>query len=193
MTTKKQKEERKVFYYQEDKPVTAAGILFIKEETKEVLVQRLPKEDGFIYTDFGGKIDMSDESVMDTISRELGEEINYGIYLKKDKIYLDEKSLKEIIENNTKNQLYIPFAKYLLTFTQFDSKILALNMKIIGEKEKLDDIQRTVQWISYDEFISAHFDHKLHPRLWNKSIIEYLGYKSDEEVIVKKLTKFAFK
>ena len=63
-TTKKIVEERKVFYYkdEEDKPIYAAGVLFVRNNKSEVLVQKLPKEDSdFQYTDFGGKNDQIDE------------------------------------------------------------------------------------------------------------------------------------
>ena len=68
-------------------------------------------------------------------------------------------------------------------------------MKIIGKKENLDNIERTVEWITADEFINSHFEHRLHPRLWGRNILEFLGYtgtNKDEEICIKKLTKFAF-
>lgn len=199
MATKKAKEERKSFYYGEgtDKPIYAGGILLVRNNKKEVLVQRLPKENGFIYTDFGGKIDFIDKNIHDTIIRELVEEINYGIFNKEDNEYLDEITIREFIEKNILQQFYIPTAKYLLLFVNFDESKLGLDMSKIGNKEELDKIERTVEWITSEEFINSHFEHHLHPRIWGKNILEFMGYDGhhhiQEEIIVKKLTKFAFK
>ena len=83
--------KRKCFYYNNDieKPILAAGVLFVKEENgnKYVLIQKKQDE----YSDFGGKIDEKDQTAVETIARELGEELNYGIYdsTKPEKIYLD--------------------------------------------------------------------------------------------------------
>ena len=74
--------ERKVFYFENDKekPILAAGILFVKEEdgNKFVLMQKVIKDDKQEqYSDFGGKIDKEDKTLIGTIARELGEELNY--------------------------------------------------------------------------------------------------------------------
>ena len=95
--------KRKCFYYNNDieKPILAAGVLFVKEENgnKYVLIQKKQDE----YSDFGGKIDEKDQTAVETIARELGEELNYGIYdsTKPEKIYLDNiKDLKKLIQEN---------------------------------------------------------------------------------------------
>ena len=79
--------ERKCFYYEEntEKPILAAGVLFIKEENgkKYVLMQKvIEKNKSDQYSDFGGKIDLKDDIIVDTVSRELGEELNWGLYEK---------------------------------------------------------------------------------------------------------------
>ena len=79
--------KRKCFYYEEntEKPILAAGVLFIKEENgkKYVLMQKvIEKDKPDQYSDFGGKIDLKDDIIIDTISRELGEELNWGLYEK---------------------------------------------------------------------------------------------------------------
>ncbi len=201
MTSKasKIKEERKAFYYEDDreKPILAAGVLLVKNN--EVLVQKLPKDDSFQFSDFGGKVDMTDISILETLSRELSEEINCGIYLKKNKVYLHELELREMIEKNMVKQIYAPNCKYLVAFVNFDEKKYGLDMEKIGNKEDHDNIERTVQWITGEQFINSHFEHHLHPRLWGKPILEFFGYdgqhkiKEEEEVIVTKLKKFAFK
>ena len=69
--------KRKCFYYEDsnEKPILAAGVLFIKEENgkKFVLMQKKTEKDKQDeYSDFGGKIDIDDNIVVDTIARELG-------------------------------------------------------------------------------------------------------------------------
>lgn len=193
-------EERKIFYYhdEKDKPIYAAGILFVRNNKSEVLIQKLPKDDGdFQYTDFGGKNDLTDETVMDTISRELGEEINYGIFTNSNKEFLDNKQIKKIIQDEYLEDFYIPYSKYMLSVVNFNDRKLGLDMELIGLQETLDNIKRSVQWITAKEFINAHFEHHLHPRLWGKHILEFLGYdghfQPKEDTIIKKPTKFAFK
>lgn len=78
--TKKQKIERKVFYYKNDKKmeIKAGGVLFIRgKDNKEVLIQKVFEMDGKLrYSDFGGKTDNDDSTIDITIARELHEESN---------------------------------------------------------------------------------------------------------------------
>ena len=106
--------ERKCFYYEEntEKPILAAGVLFIKEENgkKYILMQKvIEKDKPDKYEDFGGKIDLKDDIIVDTISRELGEELNWGLYekVKKKNIYLDTtEKLKNLILENIVKLIY---------------------------------------------------------------------------------------
>lgn len=184
--------ERKVFYYEDniEKPILAAGILLFKEDTKEVLVQKLPKDDTYQFSDFGGKIDMEDKNVIESIARELWEEINGGICRKKNGKMCDLNGLKKLIHGGIKKKLYFPNAKYFLIFVSFNENKYELNMDKIGEKEETDQITRNVVWIPYQEFIDSHFSHNLHPRLWGKSVLEFFGYEG--EIIPQQIKKFAF-
>ena len=134
-----QNKSRKVFYFEnnKEKPILAAGILFVKEVDGKVhiLVQNVEEEGGKRrYSDFGGKIDLDDKTLIQTVARELGEELNYGIYeiRRGNNIYLDNAGLKKIIQQNMLKSFYQPIAKYFVIFAKFDDN-LNLDMEKIGE------------------------------------------------------------
>jgi len=191
ITTQKGKDgepnkERKCFYFDNDteKPILAAGVLFVKEEKgkKYVLMQKKKeKQKQDEYSDFGGKIDLKDQTTVETIARELGEELNYGIYDSK-KIYLDNiKDLKNLIQENIIKSVYQERAKYFVIIAQLPENI-SLDFAIIGDSEKLDKINRTVEWISYDDFMklyngSRKNPNQIHPRLWGRQILGFFSPK----------------
>lgn len=194
---------RKVFYFEDDKekPILAAGVLFVRDDTngrKEVLVQKVKKEDGsFVFSDFGGKVDLDDNTPIQAMARELGEEINYSIYSKNRKTFLDDEALKKILQKNIIQKIYLPVAKYFLIFAKFDDN-LDIDMEKTGTKESHDNIERTVEWIRADQFIQNYFDQKLHPRLWSRQVLSFLGYEGPEPQLPNRTKvnvpkKFAFK
>ena len=175
--------KRKCFYYDNntEKPILAAGVLFVKGEKgkKYVLMQKKKeKEKQDEYSDFGGNIYLKDQTTVETIARELGEELNYGIYdsKKQDKIYLDNiKDLKNLIQENIIKTVYQERAKYFVIIAQLPEHI-SLDFDRIGDFEKLDEINRTVEWVSYDEFMklydgSKKIPNQIHPRLWGRQIL----------------------
>jgi len=177
--------QRKCFYYDNniENPILAAGILFVKEENgkKYVLMQKKKeKEKQDEYSDFGGKIDLNDQTTVETIARELGEELNYGFYdsTKPEKIYLDNtKELKMLIQENIIKNIYQERAKYFVIIAKLPDNI-HLDFKIIGDSEKLDKINRTVEWITYEQFYKLYNGTKktpnqIHPRLWGKQILSF--------------------
>lgn len=177
--------KRKCFYYNNDteKPILAAGVLFVKEENgnKYVLIQKKKeKEKQDEYSDFGGKIDIKDETAVETIARELGEELNYGLYdsTKSEKIYLDNiKDLKKLIQENIIKNVYQERAKYFVIIAKLPNNI-SLDFATIGNSEKLDKINRTVEWITYDQFLKLYNGTKktpnqIHPRLWGRQILSF--------------------
>ena len=190
ITTQKGKDgepntKRKCFYYDNDseKPILAAGVLFVKEEKgkKYVLMQKKKKEKQDEYSDFGGKIDLKDQTAVETIARELGEELNYGIYDSK-KIYLDNiKDLKNLIQENIIKTVYQERAKYFVIIARLPENI-SLDFVKIGDSEKLDKINRTVEWITYDQFLKLYNGTKktpnqIHPRLWGRQILGFFSPK----------------
>jgi 8-oxo-dGTP pyrophosphatase MutT (NUDIX family) len=194
ITTQKGKDgkpntKRKCFYFDNDteKPILAAGVLFVKEEKgkKYVLMQKKKeKEKQDEYSDFGGKIDLKDQTAVETIARELGEELNYGIYdsSKPEKIYLDNiKDLKGLIQENIIKTIYQERAKYFVIIAQLPENI-GLDFVKIGDSEKLDKINRTVEWITYEDFLKLYNGSKktpnqIHPRLWGRQILGFFSKK----------------
>jgi 8-oxo-dGTP pyrophosphatase MutT (NUDIX family) len=181
--------ERKCFYFDNDteKPILAAGVLFVKEEKgkKYVLMQKKKeKEKQDEYSDFGGKIDLKDQTAVETIARELGEELNYGIYdsKKQEKIYLDNiKDLKNLIQENIIKTIYQERAKYFVIIARLPENI-SLDFVKIGDSEKLDKINRTVEWITYEDFMklyngSRKTPNQIHPRLWGRQILGFFSPK----------------
>ena len=181
--------ERKCFYFDNDteKPILAAGVLFVKEEKgkKYVLMQKKKeKEKQDEYSDFGGKIDLKDQTAVETIARELGEELNYGIYYskKQEKIYLDNiKDLKILIQENIIKTIYQERAKYFVIIARLPENI-SLDFVKIGDSEKLDKINRTVEWITYEDFMklyngSRKTPNQIHPRLWGRQILGFFSPK----------------
>jgi hypothetical protein len=181
--------KRKCFFYEDsnEQPILAAGILFIKEEKgkKFVLMQKVIKKDKpDEYSDFGGKIDEKDDTIVDTIARELGEELNKGLYkkVKKENIYLDTtEELKNLILQNIVKLIYQRTAKYFVIIAKLPKDIM-LDFERIGNHEELDKINRTVHWISYEDFIRLYDGTKsspnqIHPRLWGGQILNFFTPK----------------
>lgn len=180
---------RKCFYYEdnEEKPILAAGILFIKKEKgkKFVLMQKVIKKDKpDEYSDFGGKIDENDDTVVDAIARELSEELNNGLYekVKKENIYLDTtEKIKDIILKNVVKLIYQKTAKYFVIISKLPQNIM-LDFEKISDFENIDKINRTVHWITYEDFIKLYHGNQntpnqIHPRLWGGEILSFFNHK----------------
>ena len=181
--------KRKCFYYEDsnEQPILAAGVLFIKEEKgkKFILMQKkIEKDKTDEYSDFGGKIDLDDNTIVDTIARELGEELNEGLYKKvqKENIYLDTtEELKNLILQNIVKLIYQRTAKYFVIIAKLPKDIM-LDFEKIGTREELDKINRTVHWISYEDFIKLYkgtksIPNQIHPRLWGGQIQNFFTPK----------------
>lgn len=150
--------------------ISAGGVLFLKnlDGHREVLMQKEK-----YLSDFGGKVEYRDDDIYHTISRELLEEINYGI-LKVDDLepeYLNLHQTIDLIKENTIKEIYVKRCKYLLIIVDIPDEII-FDYDLIGEKEELDDIHREVEWISVDEFFQRRKE--LNPRLWGNEIKDVL-------------------
>lgn len=143
-------------------PVRAGGILFYylnsKKETPmyELLLIKCNNK----YEDFGGCTDIKDKSIIDTICREVEEESN--------KIFE-----KDFIKNkiNDIKPVYIKICKYALYLVELDEYY---NTTLFGDKEIHDNINRTVEWVTYDEFNSLVTDKKVNFRLNQYNILNQL-------------------
>ncbi len=133
------------FYFDDntDQPLKAGGVLFYKINTDSNDIDFLLIKNRNKYEDFGGRIDDEDKSILETISREVEEESN-GIFKKKD--IIDKLKYDDAI--------YFKHSKYLIYLIELTDKI---DPKIFGTKEIHDNIDRTVEWISYKNYKHADF------------------------------------
>lgn len=149
--------QNKIFYYVNDRdmPIKAGGVLPYKITNENLYFLMINKNN--IYEDFGGKIDMLDETPEDMASREAYEESNCLL----DK----EDTKKNIIESSF--DFYIKHSKYVLYMFQANEYIKNLHPSQFGDTELHDNIKRTVEWISYDQFLKS----KKHVRLCDNNIL----------------------
>ena len=106
----------------------------------------MKKSDKNFYEDFGGKTDLKDNNINETICREANEETN-GVLNKND------------IMKYLKSGKYIYFkrGKYLLNISRTSEEF---NIDDFGSSENNSDINRTILWVNLKEFKK-----KLHFRL----------------------------
>jgi hypothetical protein len=138
-------------------PIRAGGILFYRYVNDNLVFLMIKRNN--IYSDFGGKTEPIDKSIIDTASRETEEESN--------KIFK-----KNMIINIIRNQkgIYCKHSKYVIYLYRLDKYI---NPRIFGKYEKAEGIRRTVEWISYKYFIRNI--NKIHVRLQNKYLLFILS------------------
>jgi hypothetical protein len=148
---------KKIFYFENynDMPVKAGGILPYKIMNGELYFLMINKNN--IYEDFGGKIENSDETPEDMASREACEESN---------CLLDKEIIKRNIIESSFN-IYIKHAKYVLYIFQANRYVEKLHSTQFGDAELHDNIKRTVEWISYEQFLTS----KKHVRLCDNNIL----------------------
>jgi hypothetical protein len=152
--------KRKIFYLN-TKQVTAGGMLLYKIFNGELFLLLICSNG--VYEDFGGKAGIKDTTIENTVSREVCEESNY---------LFDNNN----IENRIKciEPIYIPHSKYVLYILEATIDESLLTPEVFGDKELHDNIQRTVSWISHDDFVNMYFTKKLNPRLKHYAIFQML-------------------
>jgi hypothetical protein len=165
----KNKSKSRPTFYKDDHEIRAGGILFVKHQdttaststtsstsTIEVLLSLKQNR----YEDIGGKTDPVDQSIYDTISREVQEETN-GLITS----YHVQKQLQ--VKHNSSH--FIIHGKYLLYIIQANSFERNVTSSDFGETELLYDIPRTMHWVPIKQlsFIC------LHPRLPLKQIANF--------------------
>ena len=177
---KSKKEDRKIFFWRNNKKkeIMAVGIFIIQDG--KVLVQYIDNYDR--YEDLGGKTELFDKTYFDTIARETWEEMNGSIYYNKKsgknksnkiKKYLDEKLIKKLIKNNKLKSIYSKFSKYLILFVNLPLKY-KIDFTKSGNYEETNKIKRKIKWIQIYEFIKFYNKKKIHIRLRDKNIINFL-------------------
>lgn len=144
--------------------ISAAGCLIYKQdENDEVYLLLIKYTDckSVLLDDFGGKIDDIDESVFDTITRELKEETN-GVIERKNII-------NKIIKNNFKF-FHQHYSKYFSILIKVNSDFYP-DPKVFDELEYHDNIKRTVGWYKFND-CHQELAHRIKN---NISLMEYLN------------------
>lgn len=144
----------------DNQPVRAGGVLFYHHDKETNEYELLMIHSRGKYEDFGGQTDDVDKDYLDTVSREVEEETNNIIP-------------KEYIRSKIENlePIYIKHCKYILYCIEVDTYY---DPHIFGDHEKVDNIDRTVEWVSYDTFKSQEFIKKLNFRLTAYNVQNYL-------------------
>lgn len=143
--------------------ISACGCLIYKIENNKVkllLIRYFDQKKNNKLDDFGGKVDIIDNSVFETIARETSEETNDLI---SKKYVLDKIISKEYAS------YYTPSAKYYFIVIECDNKFYP-NTRVFGKKEKHEKIPREIRWLDY-----ASNKRRIAKRLSdNKNLIKYL-------------------
>jgi hypothetical protein len=169
---------RPTFYYNNDnsKPIRAGGILIYRNinNINEFLLIKKNYNNIERYEDIGGKTDINDINIYDTIAREVCEETNSVINQEIIKYQLSKSS-----------NIYIPHSKYLLYLIEANVYEKNLKSKYFGDKEIHDDINRTIVWID----INNYLDNKLNfnPRMTSENVRSFIKNYFYQENILENL------
>jgi 8-oxo-dGTP pyrophosphatase MutT (NUDIX family) len=144
--------------------ISACGCLFYKKEDGKSLQlllisykdERWPRLD-----DFGGQIDLTDETVCHTIIRETTEETNGHVGK-----FTPEMS--KLFDNFTKF-FYTRTSKYYFALIKVDEEFFS-DTKCFGNVEFVDNIERIIEWFNYPT-IKEKLAFRLHG---NNELLNYL-------------------
>lgn len=149
--------DRPTFYYN-NKPVRGGGILFYVNNNgrKEYLLRKGKKYWG----DVGGKTDKVDDSILDTIIREVVEETNSKLLDHRHTKKEARKALEKILETTPNlDTYYSDTSKYILLVCELPMETRYLSMRRFGLVETTCVMKHYFRWWSL-------FNKKtLHPRL----------------------------
>jgi hypothetical protein len=155
-------QSRPSFYYQDnpEMELKAGGVLFYRfnSEIKEYELLLINTRNN--YEDFGGRTDSQDQSIIETVSREVEEESN-------------ELFSKKMILDKMKNAHteYIKHCKYILYFVELTDFI---DPKLFGDREIHDNFDRTVEWVKLDQLLENKLNLKLNFRLKSWNVTNFL-------------------
>ena len=142
-------------------PITSGGVILYRrnKELELLLITNRGK-----YEDLGGRADISDKNIYETVAREAYEESNNLI---------NKKSILDRIKTSeyfiSKTAKYIVF---IIEANQEESKLLS---EQFGNIEIHDNIPRIISWIPISEFLDTKtIKDKMNFRLKNRYIFEYL-------------------
>jgi len=165
----------------EDVVVSAGGVILYRINNNQLELLMMTNRGK--YEDLGGTTDNRDKDIYDTIAREVWEESNELI---------DEKSIRSRIEAMAleKDMIISKTSKYVLFIMKANSSEKKLTSEQFGDREIHDDIPRTVDWISIDEFLKKEtIKDKLNFRLKNKNVFDYLRKLNPNQPLVQPLVQ----
>lgn len=144
-----------------EKSISAGGCLFFrKNKDLELLLISYDDPNWPRLDDFGGRVDIIDDTIYNTIIRETTEETNNVI---------NEKIMLNLIGDNKYRSFYNHYSKYFMIVIEVSNNFFN-DTSVFGIFEKTDKISRTINWMKYSEI-----KHKLaHRLLNNQQLINYL-------------------
>lgn len=146
-----------------DKTISACGCLFYKihQNQLQLLLIKYVDINWPRLDDFGGRIDIDDNTLFDAMAREVSEETNNII---------NKDNLQNIISNNSLiHTFYNKTSKYYMKLINVN-ELFYKNTDIFGEYEDTDGIYRNIKWYNYSE-IKEQLSFRL---LNNIDLITYL-------------------
>ena len=151
----KSKTSRKVFLINRSKDdrlikslVTAAGTLFIKVVDGRIYLLLISYTDQrySLLDDLGGRAEVYDKSIYQTIDREVKEESN------------------EIIQIDSENlectSVYMPECKYLCLITKLNEDAYP-DTSIFGTLEHTNQLKRTIEWHEFTDQLKPKLSHRI--------------------------------
>lgn len=148
---------KKRFFLDDTTKICAGGMLLYKIVNKELYL--LMSFSNNYYEDIGGRIDITDDTIYDTVIREVREETNNIINL-------------DIVELENTYYNYNKIGKYIIFLVKANDIQKKLNSSNFGNYEIHDNIKRTIEWINYNDI----YDNKVNisPRVSKNFIINTL-------------------
>ena len=137
--------------------ISAGGCLFYKTGTDprglvQLLLIRYTNPDYPSLDDLGGKTDLEDRSILETIYREVEEETNNLITRERifNALLPKASSVDGTIAPSSVSSFYNERSKYYLLLIRVDEDFFP-DTTVFGVREHSDDIGRTIDWWPFDE------------------------------------------
>ena len=150
------------------KTISAAGCLFYNKKTQSLLLISYADKNWPNYDDFGGTVIEHDNTIFETIQREVSEETNG---------HISEIYMRKLIKSKNYKTFYNETCKYFFLVANIENEFE--DTSIFGNYEETDNILRTVSWIKYTDALP-----KLSIRL--KNCNELITFLNTEFKIQKK-------
>ncbi len=143
----------------DNQPIRAGGALFYTTANNTFYI--LMAFTNNYFADLGGKTDQGDESIYDTVAREVCEETN-GIF--------KENIVKYQVENSP--YIYFPASKYALFLVEANAFERNCHVSRFGTKET-NKKERTLTWIP----VHSLLHNPVHSRIHKHSVLNFFGIK----------------